>query len=117
MSGAELALTAEELMSFRSTKQAAKIRGQGERTVERKFKGKYVDLGPRRRGLRLHQILELPRPRLPELEPEPEPELETTAPRTRGRPRLPRDASQPKLGRPRKSVAAPAPSRPPRPLA
>jgi hypothetical protein len=58
-------LTPLRLMGFVSAAEAAVIRRQSERAVRRKFEGEWQELGPRRVGVRLHRVLELPAPKLP----------------------------------------------------
>jgi hypothetical protein len=57
-------LTPVSLMRIVSVKTAAEMRQQSQRAIRRQFAGQMVKLGPRRGGLRMHQVLELPAPRL-----------------------------------------------------
>ena len=70
----DLSLTARGLLGFVTAREAAALRATSEQTIEKEFAGQFVWLSPRRKGLRLYQVLALPRPRLPPLvEDEPSP--------------------------------------------
>lgn len=57
-------LTPIQLMRFVDVGTAAKLRAQSPRAVERRFAGQWTQLGPRRKAIRVHQVLELPAPKM-----------------------------------------------------
>jgi hypothetical protein len=58
-------LTPLALMRLVDAQTGSKLRGQSVRAFERRFANQAVALGPRRKGFRLHVVLELPAPKLP----------------------------------------------------